>query len=75
MEAHTRPSVGAASLPVLVPILRSESMFGIRSREIYRIAAAGGIALRKIGRSTYIETASMLRYIEALPAASLRTAA
>jgi hypothetical protein len=46
-------------------------VFGISRSQLYRWAAEDRITIRKIGRSSYIETASVLKLIGELPIAKI----
>ena len=71
---HRNPAPVVAK-PVLMPLPHAPSYYGLSRSTIYRAAAAGRISLKKVGRSTLVETASMRAYLASLPAASLRRAA
>jgi predicted DNA-binding transcriptional regulator AlpA len=58
-------------LPQLVPLPKAPATFGLSRSAIYR-GSKEGIVLRKLGRSTLVETDSILRYIANLPRAGAR---
>jgi len=54
-------------LPIKVPMFRAAATFGVSRSSIYRAAAAGHIRLTKIGRSTLVDTESVLAWLNGLP--------
>lgn len=58
-------------LPPLVPVRDSKRVFGWCRSRTYELAAQGSIRLRKIGKSSFIETASALDFIANLPVVKL----
>ena len=63
-------SIGMSPLPPLVQMAKAP-VFGISRSQLYRWAAEERITIRKIGRSSYIETASVLKLIGELPIAKI----
>ena len=53
--------------PVMVPLPQAPGRFGISRSAIYRGAAAGHIVLKKLGRTTLVDSASVRDYLAALP--------
>ena len=64
-----------AALPVKVRLPEAPRIFGISRSAIYRGAADGHICLSKLGRGTLVDTASVLKYLENLPAMTPKAAA
>ena len=62
-------------LPVKVPMTRAPETFGTSRSAIYRAAAAGHIKLSKLGKTTLVDTASMLAFLDGLPALNPKQAA
>ncbi len=62
-------------LPAYVPLPEVKDVFGISKSAVYRGVAEGRIVMRKLGRSSLIESRSMLEYLASLPTANVRTAA
>ena len=58
--------------PTLVPLPKAPAVFGLSRSAIYRAAGDGKITLRKLGKSTLVDTASALAFIANLPAATIR---
>jgi hypothetical protein len=54
-------------LPLNVPLPHAPLVFGLSRSSIYRAAADGKITLRKLGRTTLVDTASMLAFIDGMP--------
>jgi hypothetical protein len=63
-------SIGVSSLPPLLPMPKHR-LLGLSRSLLYRLAAEERITIRKIGRSSYIETASVLKLIGELPIAKI----
>ncbi|MCX8133644.1 MAG: helix-turn-helix domain-containing protein [Roseococcus sp.] len=61
------------SLPLLVPMAEAPKVLGLSRSALYRAAARGEIAVRKLGRSALVDTASVLAFIEGLPRATIRS--
>lgn len=59
--------------PALVRMPQAPAVFGISRSALYRAAGEGKIVVKKVGRSSYVETASALAYIDSLPAATIRS--
>jgi hypothetical protein len=57
-------------LPPLVHMAKAR-VFGLPRSTLYRLAAQGRITIRKVGRSSYVETASIVRLISELPKAEI----
>jgi hypothetical protein len=56
-----------ADLPLLLPVKLASKVSGLSKSEIYRRLNSEDIDGRKVGRSTYVVTESLLRYVEELP--------
>ena len=54
-------------LPRLVPLPDGTSVFGPSRSTWYRAAALGQIRMVKIGRSTFLDTESVLAFLDSLP--------
>ncbi len=61
--------------PVLVPLPKAPSVYGPSRSRIYRLAAEKRIKLVKMGRSTFVEDASMRAYLAGLPTLTPKNAA
>ena len=74
-----RPGHGGGSSPVSAPvperlavtITEAVRLLGIGRSTIYGLMGRGDLAGRKVGRRTLITTASILTFMEALPAAEI----
>jgi hypothetical protein len=55
----------------LIPLPKAPEATGLSRSEIYRAAGRGELDIRKIGRSSYLTTESVLRYVQALPKAKI----
>ena len=60
------------SLPALVHMPKAPATFGIPRSTIYRAAGEGHIEIKKIGRSAYVVSESVLAFIAGLPKATIR---
>ncbi len=58
-------------LPAYVPMPQATSVFGVSRSAVYRAASQGHVVLKKMGKSSLIETASMMAYLSGLPNATL----
>ncbi len=54
-------------LPRLVPLQNGKRVFGPSRSTWYRLGEAGHIRLAKVGRGTFLDTASVLAYLASLP--------
>jgi hypothetical protein len=63
-------SIGMSPLPPLVQMAKS-AILGISRSQLYRWAAEDRITIRKIGRSSYVETESVMKLIAELPIAKI----
>jgi hypothetical protein len=71
-QKNTQSSVAAyRNLPPLVHMTKAPRVFGLPRTTLYRLAAEDRVTLRKVGRSSYVETASVLKLIGELPKASI----
>ena len=70
--ASTAPAgrLGMSPLPPLVQMAKS-AILGISRSQLYRWAAEDRITIRKIGRSSYVETESVMKLIAELPIAKI----
>ena len=62
-------------LPAYVPLPEVKDTFGISKSAVYRAVSEGRIVMRKLGRSSLVESRSVLEYLASLPTATVRTAA
>ena len=65
--AAAPPILAIQTLPPRVRMPLAEDTFGISRSAIYRAAAAGRIKLTKLGRTTLVDTASVLEFLNSLP--------
>lgn len=63
------------NLPLNIPLPQAPLIFGLSRSSLYRAAADGKITLRKLGRSTLVDTASVLAFIDAMPVLQPKLAA
>lgn len=61
-------------LPAYVPLPQVPTVFGLSKSATYRAVAQGQIVMRKLGRSSLVESRSVLEFLANLPAAQVRTA-
>jgi hypothetical protein len=61
--------------PILVPMRKAMHLSGLSRSTIYLRAAAGELILRKAGRSTLVDYASLRALLDGLPTAQLKNAA
>jgi hypothetical protein len=61
-----------AAAPIAAPIARAVVLSGLSRSAIYRAAGEGKLVLRRVGRSTLVDLASLRAFIEGLPIASIR---
>lgn len=61
-------------LPRLVALPDAERVFGMTRIAWYRAAKAGQIRMVKVGRSTFLDTESVLAYLANLPTIKLKAA-
>ena len=54
---------------------RAPETFGTSRSAIYRAAAAGHIKLSKLGKTTLVDTASMIAFLDGLPILTPKQAA
>ncbi|MDE2580921.1 MAG: hypothetical protein KGL52_04755 [Rhodospirillales bacterium] len=66
------PDPIAAPPPALLRIPAAVRFSGISRSELYRLAGEDKLTMRKLGRSTLIDAASLQRVIDGLPVASIR---
>lgn len=66
-EAEVAVEAVLPRLPVKVRLPHGPDTFGLSRSAIYRAAAAGHVTLTKLGRTTLIDTASMLAFLDGLP--------
>ena len=64
-----RPVGHSPGLPPVMPMFKAPKMVGVSRSTLYRAAAAGQIRLLKNGRSTLVDTASVLAWLAGMPAA------
>ena len=57
----------SANLPVKIRLPEAPAIFGISRSAIYRAASAGHVKLSKLGRTTLVDSASVLTYLDGLP--------
>ena len=62
-------------IPVKVPMVHAPTTFGVSRSAVYRAAAAGHIKLSKLGKTTLVDTASMLAFLDGLPSITPKQAA
>ena len=62
-------------LPRLVPLPDAQRTFGPSRATWYRAAAAGQVRMVKLGRATFLETASVLNFLDNLPTITPKAAA
>ncbi|MCE2760831.1 MAG: hypothetical protein LW713_07300 [Acetobacteraceae bacterium] len=73
----TKPAITAKSeillrhSPPLVAVRKARHEYGLPISTLYRLAAQDLIRIRKIGRSSYVETESVMRLIAELPIAKI----
>lgn len=65
----------AEQRPILVPLPKAPTVYGLSRSTIYRLAFEDRIKLVKLGRSTYVEDASMQGCLASLPKVTLNRAA
>jgi hypothetical protein len=63
-----------ASLPPFVPVKAACVVGGFGRSKLYEVVGAGHVRAIKLGSKTLIDTASLLTYLEGLPAAQIRPA-
>ena len=61
--------------PVVVPLPQAPLYFGLSRSALYRAAGAGHIVMKKMGRSTLVDVASVRAYLAELPTLTPRKAA
>lgn len=66
-EMAPRPVARLPELPRVVPMFRAPAAFGVSRSTIYRAANAGDIRLVKLGRSTLVDSESVLAWLANLP--------
>ncbi len=64
-----------AKLPRLVSMADCQDLFGPSRSTWYRAAAAGQIRLVKLGRATFLDTESVLAFLDSLPAVVVKPSA
>ena len=69
------PPPRLAELPRMVPMFRAAATFGLSRSTLYRAANAGDIRLVKLGRSTLVDSESVLAWLASLPAITPKAAA
>jgi hypothetical protein len=57
--------------PHLIPMGRAPGLTGLSRAGLYRAAAAGEITIRKLGRSSLVDAASLAAFIARLPEAKI----
>ena len=60
------------NLPVLIALPDAPELLGMSRSAIYRAAGEGRLTIKKIGKSAFVDSASALAFIEALPTATIR---
>src|SRR5262249_23705983 len=63
-----------APLPPFVPVKEACVVGGFGRSKLYEVLGAGRVRAVKLGSKTLIDTASLLTYLESLPAAQIRPA-
>jgi excisionase family DNA binding protein len=63
-----------APLPPFVPVKEACVVGGFGRSKLYEVVGAGRVRAVKLGSKTLIDTASLLTYLESLPAAQIRPA-
>ena len=58
-------------LPALIPLPKAPTLLGLSRSTIYRAVHDGRLALKKVGRSSFITAASAIAFVEGLPDAPL----
>lgn len=53
--------------PLVVPLTQAPLYFGLSRSALYRAAAHGHISLKKLGRSTLVDVASVRAWLAKLP--------
>ncbi len=53
--------------PVMVPLPQAPLYFGLSRSALYRAAAGGSITMKKMGRTTLVDVASVRDYLDSLP--------
>jgi excisionase family DNA binding protein len=73
-NAGTGLQEAAAPPPIAYPIERVPAVTGLTRTKVYEAVRAGRLAARKVGRSTLIEHAELMRFVQALPVRAIRGA-
>ena len=63
-----------APLPPFVPVKEACVVGGFGRSKLYEVVGAGRVRAVKLGSKTLIDTASLLTYLDSLPAAQIRPA-
>ena len=61
--------------PILVPIRKAVEISGLSRSTIYLRAKAGELTLKKAGKTTLVDYASLRALLDSLPSAQLKNAA
>jgi hypothetical protein len=66
------PGAPDDAAPIAAPIARAMALSGLSRSAIYRAAGKGRIVLRKVGRTTLVDMASVRAFLAGLPVATIR---
>jgi excisionase family DNA binding protein len=53
-----------AGLPLLIPVPRAAQLLGISRAAAYRLASAGDLPTKRLGRRVYVVSAKLREFIE-----------
>jgi hypothetical protein len=70
MSSPSNGSLYADALPPLLPLTEHRRL-GVSRNAVYRGAAEKKVTLRKLGRRTFIDTASAMSWLAGLPEAKI----
>jgi hypothetical protein len=71
-EPTLRPIVAYSLGPILVPIRKAVEISGLSRSTIYLRAKAGELTLKKAGKTTLVDFASLRALLDGLPTAQLK---
>ena len=74
-SAPPLPVVVDIAAPILVPLRRATEISGLSKSTLYLHAMQGRLTLKKAGKRTLVDYASLKSLLEGLPTAQLRNAA
>ncbi|MGI4944412.1 MAG: hypothetical protein ACRYHQ_28285 [Janthinobacterium lividum] len=72
---QNRIHLGILEASLMVPMRHAPDTTGLSRSAIYRAAGAGQITLKKLGRTTLVDLASVRAFLASLPDAKIRSAA